>query len=585
MKPVDGWCRTCMAKVLSLVVAPMLLAACGQGGGNNPPVADAGPDQKPPEVSISVVQRLLLVQAGDTVLLDGSASSDPEGDTLTYAWSFDAVPANSDAALSDPAAAQPSFVADQPGTYVARLTVNDGTVDSAPDTVSVTVVIAPPNVTITAPENLSVVTSSLLTLTGTVDDPGATLTVNKSFAVDNNDGDYATNITLAEGSNSILVVGQNSTGTGSAGVTVILDTSSNPALTLTTPNGDFTHSGGAFPMGQPFPASNPFHVRGVVKVTTTSASAQDNKPAVTVNGVAADVFPDNFVSACSQPDLFQCWGFTASVPLAQGSNTIDAIGTDVQTRSTTASRAGVTDYCRIGVYDSQHSTPGNFDPGQTALAGPNHLLQNNRCHEIDGCSAPDVTQQCADNPMQCPQGGAGTVLAKVKLGRAAAIPANSNQASTAFGQGAPPPTGIGNTPAEYFIHGFESTAKVPCNRHDTCYQTCVPRGASDAEAEAAWKSAWHECNARQKREMLDVCNRAYPARCPFRITVLGADLPDPTKCPRYSHEKETCTILANVYYQGVESEYAPGSFLENQLGGQPSGFTRFKQRQADYCAP
>ena len=39
---------------------------------NTPPVADAGPNQ--------------TVNSDDTVTLDGTGSSDPDGDTLTYAW-------------------------------------------------------------------------------------------------------------------------------------------------------------------------------------------------------------------------------------------------------------------------------------------------------------------------------------------------------------------------------------------------------------------------------------------------------------------------------------------------------------------
>src|SRR2546422_3905913 len=42
-------------------------------------------------------------------------------------------------------------------------------VDSAPDDVSITVVVPPPTVSITTPENLSVVTASPVTVTGTVD--------------------------------------------------------------------------------------------------------------------------------------------------------------------------------------------------------------------------------------------------------------------------------------------------------------------------------------------------------------------------------------------------------------------------------
>ncbi|MDY6990901.1 MAG: PKD domain-containing protein, partial [Thermodesulfobacteriota bacterium] len=91
---------------------------------NSPPVADAGPDQ--------------IVFEGDTVTLDGSGSSDVDGDPLEFDWSLTGVPEGSSAELSDPTAVDPTFLADLPGTYVAQLIVNDGTVDSGPDTVTIT---------------------------------------------------------------------------------------------------------------------------------------------------------------------------------------------------------------------------------------------------------------------------------------------------------------------------------------------------------------------------------------------------------------------------------------------------------------
>lgn len=89
-----------------------------------PPVADAGAAQ--------------TVVTGVTVQLDGSASKAAGGGALTYVWSLLSVPAGSAAALSDPAAIGPTFVADLDGTYVAQLIVSDGVLKSAPATVTVT---------------------------------------------------------------------------------------------------------------------------------------------------------------------------------------------------------------------------------------------------------------------------------------------------------------------------------------------------------------------------------------------------------------------------------------------------------------
>ena len=90
---------------------------------NTIPVANAGSDQ--------------TVYANETVTLDGSKSSDADGDPLTFQWSFSAKPTGSSATLSDSTVVNPTFVADKPGTYELQLIVNDGKVDSILDVVTI----------------------------------------------------------------------------------------------------------------------------------------------------------------------------------------------------------------------------------------------------------------------------------------------------------------------------------------------------------------------------------------------------------------------------------------------------------------
>lgn len=84
---------------------------------NVAPVANAGPDQ--------------AVNTGTLVTLDGSGSTDENGDTLTYAWSLMTVPNGSTAALSSTTNVKPTFTPDVAGSYVISLSVNDGTAPSA----------------------------------------------------------------------------------------------------------------------------------------------------------------------------------------------------------------------------------------------------------------------------------------------------------------------------------------------------------------------------------------------------------------------------------------------------------------------
>jgi NADPH-dependent 7-cyano-7-deazaguanine reductase QueF-like protein len=105
-------------KVDSAISSTTITAAAA----NVAPVANAGS-----------IQSVVL----GTVTLDGSASTDANGDTLTYKWTLLAKPIASTATLSSTTSAKPTFTADLTGVYVASLIVNDGKADSAVVTVTV----------------------------------------------------------------------------------------------------------------------------------------------------------------------------------------------------------------------------------------------------------------------------------------------------------------------------------------------------------------------------------------------------------------------------------------------------------------
>ena len=119
---------------------------------NSAPTANAGPDQN--------------VATGSTVTLNGSASSDADNDPLAYVWTLVSKPSGSGAALSNATASNPTFIADTDGNYVVRLVVNDGAVDSAPDTVTITGATANSAPTANAGPDQNVATGSTVTLNG-----------------------------------------------------------------------------------------------------------------------------------------------------------------------------------------------------------------------------------------------------------------------------------------------------------------------------------------------------------------------------------------------------------------------------------
>lgn len=120
---------------MTALLAIALLAACnekdtGPGWTNLAPVADAGKNQALP--------------ADGSVTLDGRGSYDPDGNTIYFQWTMDSVPPGS--ALGEGGthgtnpfstngtaeASTPTFHPDRIGTYVVKLIVSDGFVESEP---------------------------------------------------------------------------------------------------------------------------------------------------------------------------------------------------------------------------------------------------------------------------------------------------------------------------------------------------------------------------------------------------------------------------------------------------------------------
>ncbi|PKK88835.1 MAG: hypothetical protein CVV64_16970, partial [Candidatus Wallbacteria bacterium HGW-Wallbacteria-1] len=191
---------------------------------NTPPIANAGTDQQ--------------VLTNTTVTLNGSSSSDPDGNTLTWSWAFESTngkPANSVAALSGATSTNPTFIPDREGTYLVNLTVSDSML-TATDQV-VIIATEPPNpfrpMLITEwvdgagafPDYIELLNTSTQDIQITADMKlikGGSTTVNLEKWLDTGDGDPSTQSRLLPctlpGGNRVLVV---SSGISAADLTTI----------------------------------------------------------------------------------------------------------------------------------------------------------------------------------------------------------------------------------------------------------------------------------------------------------------------------------------------------------------------------
>jgi PKD repeat protein len=137
---------------------------------NQPPLASAGDDQR--------------VDEGDLVTLDGTASSDPDGDTLSYSWTLQPGYTGPGVTLSDPTAQQPTFTPTDNGQYTFTLTVDDGRGGSATDETVVTVDNLAPVITSFSSPLDPVPVGSVVNLSATFTDAGTNDTHTATFALD-----------------------------------------------------------------------------------------------------------------------------------------------------------------------------------------------------------------------------------------------------------------------------------------------------------------------------------------------------------------------------------------------------------------
>ena len=254
------------------------------GESNTPPVAEVGPEQ--------------TVSLNATVQLDGSGSTDADGNPLSFSWALVTTPLNSNATLSDTSAVSPTFVVDIQGVYGIGLVVNDGTVDSAPDFTVIRVGDTIPPV-VTPPADLTIESTE----TGGIptNHPAIQTFLSAATAIDDTDGTVPVTATplsfFSVGVTSVLFLAQDAAGNEGFGTSTVTVTGpipqAPPQLSITTPV-DFD-----------LVLSESIAVSGIIDDPTST---------VVVNGVVATVTDDVFVAQ--------------DVPVNEGLNTLVATATN-----------------------------------------------------------------------------------------------------------------------------------------------------------------------------------------------------------------------------------------------------------------
>jgi PKD repeat protein len=238
--------------------------------------------------------------AEQVIEFDGTKSTAPKGKKLTYAWNF--------GDKTTATGAQPTHKYAAAGSFAVTLTVNDGVAaETAKTTATINAVIG---VTITTPTAGTLTNKPIVSVSGTVAEKTAKVTVNGEAAVVSAGKWTAKSVSLREGVNLVTATATDSVGnTGTAGVSVTLDTTP-PSVSIVAP------AAGAKVFAPQVTVS------GLVSdLVAGTVNAQN--VSVSVNGVPANVVNRSF----SAPGVI----------LSPGQNTIEVVATDKAGNTGTAS--------------------------------------------------------------------------------------------------------------------------------------------------------------------------------------------------------------------------------------------------------
>jgi N-acetylneuraminic acid mutarotase len=152
---------------------------------------------------------------GSSISFDGTSSSDPDGDVLSYAWDFDGD------GVIDATTAQPTFSFPDNGTYTVTLTVSDGHGASSTTQTSVVVAnVAPTLGPVAGIPTGPIAAGTALTVTASFTDPGVLDTHTAAIAWDLGLAPVSASVSENRGSGTLSATQQLSVGVYTPAISV-----------------------------------------------------------------------------------------------------------------------------------------------------------------------------------------------------------------------------------------------------------------------------------------------------------------------------------------------------------------------------
>jgi hypothetical protein len=340
---------------------------------NRPPVANAGPDQTVPPTEPS----------GATVTLDGSGSSDPDGDDLKYQWTW----TGGSATGKQPTITLPL------GSHDITLTVNDGSQvnASATDKVVVNVLSNRPPIANAGPDQTVECTThsgAPVTLdgSGSSDADGDPLTYTWAWTGGSAAGLTPT-VTLPLGSHEItLTVDDGKGGTSTDKVTVNVVDTTPPVINLNGPNeitlecpGTYRDPTTVTDACDPLPTLTTEgtvdgHTLGTYTLKYTAKDASGNQLTATRTVKVVDTTPPSITLKGSNPIILEC-------PATY--NEPGAVVTDACDPSPTLTIGGTVDAGTLGTYTVKYTATDHS--GNSATATRTVIVQDTKAPTLS-CS-------------------------------------------------------------------------------------------------------------------------------------------------------------------------------------------------------